>query len=98
MGWRIFSIVSRARAIKFTNISQPMLKLTTHYGFHDLFFNYIVKVLQGHFFTDMNIILFQTKYLLNYVLPDNISQHIILLFIGVQFNYTNYLMLILFFL
>jgi len=36
----------------------------------------------------MNIILFQTKYLLNYVLPDNISHQIILLFIGVQFNYT----------
>ena len=37
MGWRILG-----RGIKFTNIRQPMLKLKTHPGFHDVFrFRYV---------------------------------------------------------
>jgi hypothetical protein len=46
MGWRILVFYpepeSRSRGIKFTNIRQPMLKLNTHSGFHELFrFGYV---------------------------------------------------------
>ena len=39
MGWRIlvFYPESEARDKIFTSIRQPMLKLKTHSGFHDLF-------------------------------------------------------------
>ena len=40
MGWWVFKkyfIPSQRRGIKFTNIRQIMLKLKTHFGFHDLF-------------------------------------------------------------
>ena len=30
--------------IKFTNISQPMLKLKAHFGFHDLFLKYTTQI------------------------------------------------------
>jgi hypothetical protein len=29
---------------KFTNISQPMLKLKAHFGFHDLFLKYTTQI------------------------------------------------------
>jgi hypothetical protein len=38
MGWRILVFYPEPEARdKFTNIRQPMLKLKTHSGFHDLF-------------------------------------------------------------
>ena len=38
MGWRIFVFYPKPEARdKFTNIRQPMLKLKTHSGFHELF-------------------------------------------------------------
>jgi hypothetical protein len=38
MGWRILVFYPEPGArVKFTNIRQPMLKLKTHYGFHDFF-------------------------------------------------------------
>ena len=39
MGWRILVFYPETEAIKSTNIRQPMLKLKTHSGFHDLFLN-----------------------------------------------------------
>jgi hypothetical protein len=38
MGWKILIFYPEPlRRIKFTYIRQPMLKLKTHSGFHDLF-------------------------------------------------------------
>jgi hypothetical protein len=37
VGEYYYFIPSRRRGIQFTNISQPMLKLKTHAGFHELF-------------------------------------------------------------
>jgi hypothetical protein len=37
VGGYLYFIPSQRRGIKFTNIRQPMLKLKTHSGFHELF-------------------------------------------------------------